>query len=104
MGTGQYSNAMTWPQWCQAFSNVANILLNDLYQAKMLCDKFNLMTTGLTAAQIAALSQFASAGVTTANAQDMMNCVGALVDIYNAMFNVAALSQFNREGYLDPFV
>ncbi|MGO8945441.1 MAG: hypothetical protein ACLQJ7_17440 [Syntrophobacteraceae bacterium] len=102
MPTNQYSNSMTWPNWCSAVGQVSNNLLNDLQQAKMLADKFNLMTYGLTAAQIAALSQFS--GITAADAQNMMNAMGALMDMYNAMFNLAAVSQFNREGYLDPFI
>jgi hypothetical protein len=102
MGTGQYSNNMTWASWCSSISSSSNSLLNDLVQAKMICDKFNLMTYGLNAAQVAALPQFSN--VTQTDAQNMMNAVGALVDMYNAMFGLASLSQFNREGYLDPFI
>jgi hypothetical protein len=97
-----YSNEMTWDEWATAISQAANQMLEDLKNGKDLADKFNAMTYGLTAAQIAALPQFT--GKTVTDATNMQYAVGVFTDLYNAMYNVAALPQALREGYLEPFI
>ena len=97
-----YSNEMTWDEWASAISQSGNQLLSEIQTAKALADKFNAMTYGLTAAQIAALPQFT--GKTAADATAMQYAVGVFIDLYNAIYNVAALPQALREGYLAPFI
>jgi len=102
MPTNKYSPELTWDDWSEQIGQLANQLINDLQSGKMLADKFNAMTYGLTPAQIAALPQFSNK--TVADATAMQYAIGVFTDLYNALYGVAALTQTNREGYVDPFI
>jgi hypothetical protein len=99
-----YAGDMQWTNWTAALYTNATASLTAITQGKLLADKWNQMTYGLTPAQILALPQFANSGKTAADIENMQYAMGVFTDLYNAMFNVAALTQFNREGYLDPFI
>jgi len=97
-----YSNDMTWQNWTAALQQSANNVLADIQTGKQLADKFNAMTYGLTDPQILALGAFSSR--TQADLTNLKYALGVFTDLYNAINNVAALPQFNRLGYLEPFV
>jgi hypothetical protein len=99
-----YANNMTFQNWVDAINGRATSLIGDIVYGKMLADKFNAMTYGLNATQIAALPQFAGTGVTANDATNMMYATGVFTDLYNALYNVANLAQAYRLGYLEPFV
>lgn len=97
-----YSNDLTWEAWSLALSTNANSLISDIIGAKGWYDKWYTLTYGLSDIQIQALPQFS--GRSIADITAMRFAWGVFLDLYNALYNLASLPQFNRESYLVPFV
>ena len=97
-----YSSDMTWQNWTDLLNQKAMATMNDIQTAKAAYDKWTAMTYGLTDAQIQALPQFNSRQVADITA--MRYAWGVFLDLYNALFGLAALPDVNREGYLALFV
>jgi hypothetical protein len=97
-----YSGDLTWEAWAGALTNAGNTVLGDIQAAYEWYQKWYALTYGLSMAQIQALPQFA--GRSTADIQAMQYGWGVFLDLYNALNNVGALPQANRQGYLVPFL
>jgi len=97
-----YSGDMTWTDWTKAANLQGASVKSAIDQAKILYDKWYAFTYGLTPTQIAALPQMS--GHTAADVTTLTNAIGVLNDFYSALHNIAALPQFDREGYLTPLL
>jgi hypothetical protein len=97
-----YGNDMIWTQWTDQLMQCGGSLLSSIERGKQMYDKWAALTYGKTDAEIQALPQFATK--TVADITAMRYAWGVFADIYNAMHNLSALPQANREGYLTPFI
>jgi hypothetical protein len=99
-----YSGDAAWQDWSAAVGNLARTIKADLNQAKDLADKYYKLTYGLTDAQIQSTLPLIGTGKTTQDITNLRYALGVFTDLYNALNNVAALAQADRNGYLSPFV
>jgi hypothetical protein len=97
-----YTSDLMWADWVNQLTAFANAVMNDIQQGYEWYEKFAALTYGLSNAQILALPAFA--GRTAADVTAMQYAWGVFNDLYNALNNVSALTQANREGYLVPFL
>ena len=97
-----YNKDLSWNDWTVSLGSVIGATTRDLAMANQWCDKWAALTYGLTDAQIQALPQFSAHSVGDITA--MRYAWGVFTDLHNALYNVAALAQADRAGYLAPFV
>lgn len=98
-----YQGKMAYEQWEAELYSKGTNLKKAVDDAYTLYKKFYDLTYGKTAAQILAMDQFSSSGLTEAGITDLQNAMNCLSDFYKAMNN-QTVSQVDRFGYLYKFL
>jgi hypothetical protein len=96
-----YTNQMKSTDWIYALSTQGMNLNNAITNGKLLSDKFNSLTYGLSDEQILALPQLT--GWTAADLNTYRYGVGVFNTIQQAMNNTA-ITPSNLYAYLEPFL
>lgn len=93
---------MGFNDWITRISGTSSNFITSLRTGKDLYDKWYKFTYGLSPAQIAALPELT--GITVADVTTISYGLSVFNDIYTALYNLGALTQADREGYMVPFI
>ena len=96
-----YTSKMTSDQWLQQISMVANQIVNASETGRILYEKFNAMTFGMTDAQILAMSKFAT--WTQADLTAVKAALSSLMNMSDALHN-NPFAQGDRYAYFAAFL
>lgn len=99
-----YSKTMTKEVWFQMLTSAGSKQMDALREGKDLYDKWYQMTYGLDNTAILALPAFQGSGMTAADVTAITFALSVFNDLHTALYNLGALTQADREGYLVPFI